>query len=143
MTSEREIDQQINNDLNRFYSSVFDGELPDDLLDRFKKSLMALAPASTKYNSEAVKKIISKRVNELSFMDVGLIINAVFAVPFEKVYNSIEEAIDKNMELELIREKYNKSVDDMQQSLTKKKNTLMKLSGITHSVPFKPIKAEA
>lgn len=143
MTNAAEIDSQIQNDYNRFYSSVFDGELPHDLLERFKKALMALAPASTKYNSEAVKKIINKRANELSFIDVGLIINGIFAVPFEKIYSDIDEAIDKNIELELIREKYNKSVEDIKEKLTKKKNTLMKLSGVNNSVVFQPLKVEA
>lgn len=143
MTTEVEINKQLEGDYNRFYAAVFDGELPSDLIERFKKALMALAPAATKYNSEVVKKIILKRVNELSVMDVGVIVNAVFAVPFEKVYNNIEEALDKNIELELIRESYNKAVEDIKVKLGKKKITLMNIAGIGNSAPFILSKAEA
>lgn len=143
MTTEVEINKQLEGDYNRFYAAVFDGELPSDLIERFKKALMALAPAATKYNTEVIKKIISKRVNELSVMDVGVVINAVFSVPFGKVYENIESALDKNIELELIREKYNKAVDEIKIKLSKKKVTLMNIAGIGNSAPFKLTKAEA
>lgn len=142
MTTAADIERQLQAEHQAFFASQFAKELPDDLIERFKKALMASAPGHHKYHSDKVKAIIVKKPYDLNYLDVGMIINLLFAVPFEKLYDSLEEAIEKNLELENIRELYNKIVNETEQRLSKKRGILLNLSGV-HQTPMKSIKAEA
>lgn len=137
MTTEQEIDRQIAGDYKRFYDAVYDGKLPDDLVERFKKVLMALAPGTHMARMDVCKGIISKKPYDLTNLEVGVVINLIFTAPFDKIYDTIEEAIDCNMELEKVRNGYNLAVDQMQKVLSGKKERLMDMGGVTKSVPFK------
>lgn len=140
MTTENSIDLQISKDYKRFYDAVYDGKLPDDLVERFKRVILALAPGEHKARMDICKGIISKKPYDLTNLDVGIIINLAFSAPLEKVYPTLtaEEAVDANIELETIRDGYNNTVNQMQEVLSKKKERLMQLSGVGgNSVPFK------
>ena len=137
MTTEQEIDRQIAGDYKRFYDSVYDGPLPDDLVDRFKNVLFYSAPAAHKCKMDLCKSIVSKKPYDLTNLEIGVIINLIFGVPFCSLYKTVEEAIDANIELERIRDAFNSTVNQMQEVLSKKKDRLMSLSGVTGAAPFK------
>ena len=142
MTSQRDIEIQIAAEKQTFYLSKFDGKLPSDLIERFEKALMVSAPGQHQYHMDKVKLILSKEESELNYLELGMVINLLFSVPFDKLYSNLDEALEKNIELESVRIVYNTHVKETEDKLIKKKNILMNLSGVTKA-PLKLIKAEA
>lgn len=138
----QEIEIQLQAEKQTFYSSPFEGWLPSDLIERFKKALMATAPGQHQFKMDIVRGMVLKKESKLNYLEVGMVINLCFSVPFEKLYTDVNEAIAKNFELEKVRVVYNQKVQEMEQALLKKKNTMLSLTG-NNRPPLQLIKAEA
>lgn len=137
MTTEIEIDNQLTKDYAAFYNKIYDGELPESLLQNFKKAFMYLVPSTHQYFMSRVKEMAAKTIRDLSVMEVGMIINLIVSTPPEKLYSSFDEAVDSLAILHKLRDDYNKAVEENQRKLKAKKERLMQLSGVGNSVPLK------
>ena len=139
MTTEKQIDEQIQGDYARFYNKIYDGELPEDLIELFKKAFMALSPNTHQYHANKVKEMGAKSVRDLTNLELGMVINLIVSVPPERLYKTFDESVDNILRIEVIRKQYNEIVDKMNQELGKKKERLMGLSGVVRSTKFEPL----
>lgn len=132
MTTQREIDEQIQKDYNALYLRPYDGEiaLPIDLIERYKRALMGIAPSTHQTHASRMKEMITKPMNELTWVEVGAIINIIQSVPFKEMYDSIEEALEKVQYLEIFRVGYNNTIAALDKKMVIKKKKLMEISGL-------------
>jgi hypothetical protein len=127
----RDIEDQINGDYSRFFDSIYDGELPENLIETFKHLLMKVPPSVHNLSSDGLSKLIEKgNKNEFRVVDVGIIINVIFSASYNEMYSNLEEAFEKHKVYEEIKRQHNKKVDDLEKSLKRKREHLMKLAGI-------------
>lgn len=126
---EKEIARQLAEDEERWNNAIYDGFLPKLFLDYFKKGLMVLPPAQHKYNMQLVKTMIGKKPDEVTNLEIGLMINIIYHCPFKEIYDSIEQAVDITMEFDKVRDEYNQKVSAIEGALTRKRNRLHELAG--------------
>lgn len=133
MTTKRDIDEQIQKEYNIFYTAVYDGSIavPSDLTQRFRKALMAIAPNLHQIHANRMRELIDKPANELTWVQVGAVINVSQAVPFRDVYDDLDEAIEKTQRLEILRVGYNSTVAALDKKMATKKKKLQELAGIS------------
>src|SRR6187402_2936340 len=126
MTTQRDIDEQIQKEYNSFYQKVYDGEIavPSDLIVRFRKALMAIAPNLHQIHANRMRALVDKPANELTWVEVGAVINVIQAVAFREVYDDIDEAVEKTQGLEVLRVGYNSTVAALDKKLAAKKKKL-------------------
>jgi hypothetical protein len=130
MLNEKEIARQIAEDEQRWNDAVYDGFLPQLFLDYFRKAMMILPPAQHKYNMAFVKTMINRKPDEVTNLEVGMMINIIYHCPFGEIYNSIEEAIDITMEFDKVRFEYNQKTEAINTSLNRKRAKLHEIAGI-------------
>lgn len=133
MTTEKDIDRAIQNDVDRFNHAIYDGTLPDTLFDMFKRCLMILPLTSHRLNPSYIKDMVAKRQNELNFIEVGVVINLIKDVSPREVYPSLEEFLDTSIIFEAVSTEYNKKISDFEKTCIKKKNFQMKIAGLDKS----------
>jgi len=83
-----------------------------------------------------VKRMISRRPNEVTNKELGMMINAIYSVPFGSMYQTIEEGIERTMEFDKIKEEYNKNSAAFERKINAKRQRLLSLSGVQNSVPM-------
>lgn len=132
MTSTDDINSQIEREFEKFRNKVYDGELPYGLIEKFKVGLMMSSAGQHKYNLQKVKEIIAKAENDLTWLEVGMVINFVTEIPWERIYDSLEEAINYNIELSDFMVEYNKVIGRKNNELEKMRTRLLNLSGINN-----------
>src|SRR6478735_9516072 len=98
--TEKEVDLQIGKEYNEFYTKVYDGiaVIPAYVTDLFKKALMYVAPAAHQIHANKMRMLIEKKVEELTWVEVGKMINVVTEVPLMHLFSNLDEAIDKMVE---------------------------------------------
>lgn len=129
--TEADIDQEIQKEYDNFNNAPYTSEvLPKDIMERFRKAVFSLSPAAHKLNSETIKKIVAKKVKDLTNFDVPTILNTIAHCPLCDLYNDLDEALVKNKEIEELKVSYNLTVMQINQSMTEKRSRMMKLSGV-------------
>jgi len=137
MTSTEQLQEQINReDVIPYLNKVYDGFVPDSLIEQFRIAMMHLPLTAHKYSMEDVETLSIRRPNEVTNRELGMILNCVFAVPFVSMYESLEEAIEKTKVFEKIKEAYNKSTAAFQRKCDAKMNRLLQLGGVGNSAPM-------
>lgn len=137
MTSAEEIQAQVlKEDIEPYLNKVYDGHVPVELIEQFRIAMMYLPVTAHKYSLADIETISERHPNEVTNREVGMALNAIFAVPFASMYQSLEEAIAKTKRLEKLKEEYNKSSAAFDRKCKAKFNRLMKLSGIGNSTPM-------
>lgn len=132
MTTRDEIQQQIEREYEKSRNKIYDGELPYGLLEKFKVGLFMAAYSQHKFNLIKVKEIISKRDDQLTWMEVGMIANFVVEIPWERLFDNLEEALDYNIELSDFMVSYNDMITKKQKELERMRDRLLNLSGINN-----------
>lgn len=131
MTPEKEIHEQVEKDYQRFWQTQYDGELPSGLIYRFRSALMFHTPKTLPGSIHVISELINKKEDDLKFFEVGVIINTIFSVPFNCMYDSPEQAMEAMSELKEIEISYNDLVEKRSKEIERKRERLLKLSGIT------------
>jgi len=129
MTTEKDIQDQIKRDIDARQNSIYDGKLPQSFLDGFKQSLMFIAPANHRYNMQFIKTLVAKRFDEITVMEVGVMINMIYATPWYLMYKDLNEGIETTIMYDTVRDEYNKQTQEFERKISAKKNRLMKLIG--------------
>lgn len=141
MTTVDQIDEQIKNDLNRFWQSRYDAHIPSGLIYRFRTALMFHNARSLQGSIPVMRELIAAKEEDLSFLQIGIIINTIFNVPFDAMYDSPEQAFDALEELHEIELEYNERVEKNAKTLERKRNKLMEIAGHgRNSIPLNGIK---
>lgn len=144
--TEKDVDQQIGKEYNAFYTSVYDGIIaaPEDLIERFKKALFYIAPAAHQIYGRKMKELVDKEIKNLTWVEVGVLMNTISEVPFHYLYTNLEEAIDKVMYMEEFKVEYSRVVSELDAKMRKKKEVLMSLGGSNNGASVKmPPRAQA
>ncbi len=125
----QEVEKLIETDLATFNLSKYFGTLPKDFVALFKKALLEIPHSAHQLKVRIMKDIIKKKETELSFMEVGMIINVIQAAPLYVLSDNLEAAINKFEKIEEIRVAWNASRNKKEQELLQKKSTMMQLVG--------------
>jgi len=139
---EKQINAILNKEYAEFQTSVYDGLVPEGLIQRFINGIMVLPPHGHKILMNILRGIISKTEQELTHEEVGVVIKVLLNIPFDKLYENLFEAIEKHSEFENFVLEYNQKVDDLQQRMNRKKDSMMNLGGVKQT-PVRKIIAEA
>lgn len=130
MTTEQQIDQQLNDEYNKFMNSKYEGkvEVPENFIDVFKKSVMALAPQFHQININKLHVIANTNDEDLTIDHIHAANKMILNTPFEKIYDNFYEAMESHSKIQKFIVCYNKVVDDFSEKLKMKKATLQSLS---------------
>lgn len=139
----QDIEARINRKKSAFYEKRYDGKILPEFMEIFKKAIMRVVPSRYQIRSEGVKKIINKPIDELSFLEVGFMLNIIKDLPFAEYNSNLDEALANNEIVVSIFASYNSLVEKMVRELEVEKATSMKLAGLTNAAPFATKLAQA
>lgn len=137
MTTPENLQDQINReDVDPYLNKVYDGFVPESLVEQFRIAMMYLPITAHKYSMEDVETLSLRRPDEVTNRELGMMLNVIFCIPFASMYESLEEGIEKTKVFEKIKDEYNKSTAAFQRKCDAKMNRLLKLSGVGNSTPM-------
>ena len=130
MTTEQKIEQQLQEDFDKFYNKTYDEkiEIPQNIMELFKKGVMSLALYFHKINAYKLKAIASKNYKELTYGDLKDMITVILNTPLEKLYDRFEDAVNSQIQFQKFVLCYNNAVDDFNSKLKMKKANLTSIS---------------
>lgn len=133
MTQQQIVDKQIEEDYDKFYNSAYKGkvEVPKDILDKFKKGVMAMPPFAHKINFLKIKSVATKQIVELTNGDLNEIIKIILSTCPKELYADFKSAVDGNIDFEKFVLCFNDHVESFTKKLQMRKATLMDLSGVS------------
>ncbi len=134
MTTPQEVDNQIKADLNRFWQAPYEGKLPADIMFKFRQALMFHNAQSLNASPQMINDLLTTKEYDLKFVHVGIILNIVFSIPFNAVYDSPEQAMDALIEFKEIEVEFNSRVDRNSKILEKKRNKLMEIISPSNTI---------
>lgn len=134
MTTEKDIDEQIAAEVKVFNDSIYDGHMPTEFMEMFKKSIMAIPPAQHKYNITFIKSCTEKRYNEVSRSEVGVMINMIYATRPHLIYDSLDMFFKYTLMFDKVRDEYNKTTAAFERKMIKKRE--LKMALINKTAPF-------
>lgn len=140
MTTEQEINKQIQEEYNKYRDAPYDGvPLPEEIIRLFKKAMMVVPYDDHKFNMVRVKEICEKGVKDLTWLEAGMVINFMQKVIPEKVFSSIEKYCEFMIANTFIVSEYNIVTNKWQRNIEAYKDRLRNTSGIIKS--SKPVQA--
>lgn len=138
MTTTEDINKQIMKEYMEWNNSPYSGNpaLPKDLLTRFKTAAFYFTPTlESNQNTfrrppvDVIKKIIGKKLKDLTNTDVPIILNTISSVPFDLLYENLEDALVKHHEVDELKIAFNLCVAEINRATEIKRNNLLSLSG--------------
>lgn len=136
MLTQAQIEEQLENDRIQFGDKIYDGFTHESLMSMFKKAMMRIPPGQHGLKMSYIQKLIVKKEDELSFMDVGNMINFIYAMPFNALYETLEEGIENTLIFDNVRADYNKLSQKFEGAQQRKKIKLYEIAGIGKSTPM-------
>lgn len=126
----QDIEDEINQEIKRFYNASYAGKLPADFIELYKKAIPNVVPSLIDQTPQAQKVITEKKVNELSVVEVLMVFNAIAATkPSDLGFTELNEAYwEKQFELSECRKAYHKTSNGEYQKLQEKKNARTSLA---------------
>jgi len=123
-----EVNEIIQKEYETFNQSKYTGDkLPADILERLKSAVFCLAPSVHQISSANIKKLLAKKVKDLTNYEVGHILNLISTVPFKELYSTLEEAVEKNQQIELLKVSYNIVVKGITEAVEEKRKSMLEL----------------
>jgi len=121
----------IEKDYMDYNYAIYSGNpaLPKDLMETFKKAVFHSNPTEHKIPTQVIKKIIAKKLKDLTNIDVPIILNVISAANFCNLYKNLDEALEKNYEVEEIKIAINLTVAEINRTTEAKRNNLLSLTG--------------
>src|ERR1700741_3859174 len=92
--TEAYIREEIQKDYNNFYSKRYDGYIPPNIVEFMRTGLFGMCPRNFQGPPSLLKTIISKKDEDLLFLDIGTIVNTIFNVPLNFLHETLEEGLD-------------------------------------------------
>jgi hypothetical protein len=138
MTTVKDIEEIINKASQEFWQKIYDGFIPDNLMDNFKAALLATRPTELPAGAGALKQIIDKKEYEITFIEMGTIINGIFKLPIGVLSDDVHEALTYTEQLGKMSYDFNQKVDEFNKQLKKKHHKLMDIAGLTQSATMYP-----
>lgn len=126
--TDKEIDYQLREEMNKFYNSVFNVKVKFDLIELFKKCVMHLAPQQHKISAHGLKAIAETKPGKLTVAMLEDVNKVILNVPLGKLYNDFDEAIKKQIEVEKFIIEFNKYISDFHASIQMKRATMRSIA---------------
>ena len=127
------IEVEIQKEQVAFHNAIYDGVLPKGFMDKCEKAFMETKPSEMKMLAASVEKVLDKKADELTNIEVGVWTNLISTVPPKNMYSTRKEATKSMKELDNIRLDFNLKVRLMEKQLNEKKSRLVQLSGASLS----------
>lgn len=136
MTTAQQINDEIQKEAIAFNNRIYDGlPLPEDILQKFRVGIMVGGTDKP----ELIKELISKDVSDLTWMQAGMVVNYVRRLPYERIFDTLGEALEYNIHLNEIVAYYNEICNKVDKDLESKRELKYKLAGLSNgTVAFKP-----
>lgn len=128
MNTVQDIEKQIEGEYAKFQQSFFLGTVPKDLIENFKKAILDMAPNRHQLHTKTIKTIIGKKTNELTYVELGMVVNTILAAPLFTLSEDLTSALIKLEKIETVRNDYNLAVQRKEAELMQKKQTMLKLA---------------
>lgn len=107
------------------YSKWSEGELPEFLLTDFRNAVMNNNPKDVQILSHILFAIGNKKLEELSFGDVGIVVN-VFGNAIPSTWNEkYDDYVIKRKELDILTTMYNKKYKEKEQELIRTRSFML------------------
>lgn len=130
----QEIDKQLAQEAVAFNNKLYDGRpLPADIIQKVRQGIMIVG---CKSGHQAMKELITREVSDLTWMEAGFVINFVQLIPYERIFDTVEEALDYHILLNEIQKEYNEVTMQLEKEINQKRQMKYKLAGLRLSVPF-------
>lgn len=126
----KDIEQQINDEYLKILNGKYTGHIsvPKNLVELFKKAVMALPPYYHKLNFTKIQGIVIKSESDLTNGDLNEIIKLIFNTPLDKMFDDIFVAIPEMIKIEKFAVSYNTMIDEHQRVLEAKSQMLQSLT---------------
>lgn len=134
MTTIQDIDRQIQKDVDNFNNSIFDGNLPSEVFDAYSKAVSKLSSRQFCKDYKIVKSILSKRIDELTIIEVGFLMNTIGDRPIEEFGLTLHASFELAEKINNLTASYNKITAEFEKKIIKKRSKLLELSGVNNSV---------
>lgn len=135
MTTEQDIMEQVEREFDKFRNKLYDGPLPDGCLEKFKFAIFNLPWRAHGYNFAKVKTIIAKTFpSELTWLEVGMVLNLIAEVPYANFFDTLEEALEYHIKASEIMSDYNQVANAKSEEMEKYRKRLLTMSGITKDI---------
>ena len=130
MTTEQQIEKELNDEFVKFSNGIYDGkvEIPKNILEIFKEGIMVLPPFSHKINFIKVKNIAAKKVSELTYADLNDVIKVVLNTSLNLSFDSFHEGVKHSIAMDKFVMAYNETISKFQDKLRMRRTTLQNLS---------------
>lgn len=130
LTKAQEIERIIDKDRDEMNNAPYPEKLPEWLLDNFDEIVMAERQNVNKYSAKIMRSILSKKddVSQLTMLETGLVLNMWSAVQPYLVAKDIHEFLDRKQVVGQLMWRYNVIVQQEDEKLRRKENTLINLS---------------
>lgn len=123
------IQDLLTKEYNEFMRQPFPGAIPEWILTPLPKAIMSMPQSAVPYHAERILHILSKKYNELSTFELGVVINVLLAVRPEVFECEIVEFLQRRIELEAVRDAYTKITKEEENRLQRKKVALENAGG--------------
>ena len=139
LTKAQEIERIIDKDRDEMNNAPYPEKLPEWLLDNFDEIVMAERQNVNKYSAKIMRSILSKKddVSQLTMLETGLVLNMWSAVQPYLVAKDIDEFLDRKQVVGQLMWRYNVIVQQEDEKLRRKENTLINLSRSQIVKPYK------
>lgn len=129
----QQIDKELADEAIAFNNKLYDGRpLPEDIIHKVRQGIMIVGCKA----HQSMKELIAKDVTELNWMEAGFVINFVQGIPYERIFDTVEEALDYHIMLGEIQRDYNEVTMQLEKELNQKRQMKYKLAGLKLAVNF-------
>lgn len=125
--TKEQITEILNKEFEQFQNSVYEGVVPENLIQRFINGIMTLPPHGHRVLTSLIKRIVAKTEDQLTVEEVGVCIKIVLNVSWDKLYADMHEALEKHSEIEIFAALYNRQMDEFTAHLTNRQKSMIKL----------------
>lgn len=139
---QKQVDKIVHKDYADFQTSVFVGVVPKGIVQLFINAIMTIAPQAHHTLISMIEGISNKTEETLTIEELSVVVKVLLNTPFDKLYADLWEAIERHKEIENFVATYNAVVDAKTKELTRKRESLLNLSGVNKGI-VKPIIGKA
>lgn len=131
MTTEQDINRQVDELYNKFWNSPYEGRMPANIVSKFREAIMFQTPKTLQSAPAILRELLEAKEYDLKFVHVGIIINTLYNSPLNTIFYSPEEAMDALVEFIEIEHEYNKIVQKRAGEIEKAREKKMEICGLT------------
>ena len=137
MTAQRQVQQQIDQEYNKFVNSNYKGEvaIPKNIIPIFIKAVLAMPPYAHRILFQKIKSIKAKSNDDLLISDLNDIVKVLLNTAPDKLYEGSDDTIINDcIQIDNFVRAFNEAVDDFKNKLEIKKANLTSLSGSNNAM---------